>query len=145
MKTSDRTKILTELRNEIRDESLQYASIRHGFDQQHLSKLLDWRVKIDMALSLPDTGGSDYIDFNINDHVWVKLRRRGKDILRERDLQWSRIYNCIYGRLPIAERDETHNNGWSRFQFWSLIDAFGPSLYLGCDPPFETVIRVEKK
>ncbi len=79
-------------------------------------------------------------EFNINDHVWVKLTPKGKAMVREQDARWSQLYATSFGRLPTAEKQEADYGGWSRWQLWSLIEAFGSALYLGCDPPFETTI-----
>jgi hypothetical protein len=82
---------------------------------------------------------------NLNDYVLIQLRPKGRVMLAEQDARWSKLYATTYGRLPTAEKQEADNDGWSRWQLWSLIEAFGPALYLGCDPPFETTIRIEPK
>ncbi len=84
-------------------------------------------------------------ELNLNDYVWVKLRDRGRAMLREYDARWSQLYATAYGRLPTAEKQEADNAGWSRWQLWSLIEVFGPALSLGCDPPFETTIRLDTR
>lgn len=79
---------------------------------------------------------------NLNDFVWVRLKDHGRAMLRESDARWSTHYSSSYGRLATAEKQELENAGWSRWQLWSLIQEFGHALYLGCDPPFETTIRL---
>lgn len=81
-------------------------------------------------------------ELNLNDYVWIKLRDNGRAILRARDARWSQLYATSYGYLPIAEQQEAEHDGWSCWQLWSLIEIFGPALGLGCDPPFETAIRL---
>ena len=80
---------------------------------------------------------------NLNDHVWIRLLEPGRAILRKQDAEWSRLYATTYGRLVTAEKQEADNAGWSRWQLWSLIMEFGHAVYLGCDPPFETTIRLD--
>lgn len=81
-------------------------------------------------------------ELNLNDYVWIRLRAKGRVMLREQDAQWSQLYGGTFGRLPFAETQERENDGWSRWQLWSLIQSFGSALHLGCDPPFETTIRL---
>lgn len=84
-------------------------------------------------------------EINLNDHVWIRLTDKGRAMLREQDANWSRLYATSYGRLAVAEKQEAENDGWSRWQLWSLIQSFGAALYLGCNPPFETTIRLESE
>ncbi len=95
------------------------------------------------AVEGTDAGASALQTFNINDHVWIRLRAKGKAMLREQDARWSQLYATTYGRLPIAEKQETDYGGWSRWQFWVLIEAFGAGLYAGCDLPFETTLQFD--
>jgi hypothetical protein len=74
-------------------------------------------------------------DFNVNDHVLVKLTEHGRELRRR---YFARL-GLPDGLLP--ELKET--DGWSRWQLWELMSIFGEHMYNGCRIPFETVIRVE--
>ena len=95
-----------------------------------------------VSVSVP-TQELPHVELNLNDYVWVRLRDPGRAILREQDVSWSRLFATSYGRLPTAEKQASENAGWSRWQLWSLIECFGSALFLGCDPPFETTIRLQ--
>jgi hypothetical protein len=65
--------------------------------------------------------------FNINENVRVRLTESGRRILLES------------GR-SIPREDL---NGWSEWQLWVLMEAFGPHLHIGVLPtPFETEIEL---
>lgn len=40
------------LREDIRAESQRYAEQRYGFVEEHFARLLDWRIRLDVALSM---------------------------------------------------------------------------------------------
>lgn len=73
---------------------------------------------------------------NINDHVWVRLTERGRDIARAHH----QALLVVAPRLGPYCSYET--NGWSRWQLWQLMQRFGADCHLGCDPPFETEISL---
>lgn len=43
---------LRTLREDIRAESQRYAEQRYGFVEEHFARLLDWRIRLDVALSM---------------------------------------------------------------------------------------------
>lgn len=63
---------------------------------------------------------------NINDRVAVKLTPRGKAMIPR---EW---------RSHLRE----DANGWSEWQLWELMQTFGQHTHLGCEPPFETQIKL---
>lgn len=65
-------------------------------------------------------------EFNISENVWVRLTDRGRQALKDR-----------HNALPTEDAD-----GWSKWQLWCLMEAFGDRVYLGCEMDFETVIRL---
>ena len=79
--------------------------------------------------------------FNINNTVKVKLTEQGKKLL-ERD------HNEFWGSRGIL-RDhpykphEEDENGYVKFQLWSLMYQLGKYCILGCEPPFDTVILID--
>ncbi|MFH2020093.1 MAG: hypothetical protein ABIJ34_01685 [archaeon] len=64
--------------------------------------------------------------FNMNEYVYVRLRKPGIKILKEND-------------CPLPDEDE---EGYFKFQLWDLFYIFGNHIYLGCDVPFETDIKI---
>jgi hypothetical protein len=66
------------------------------------------------------------ITFNINDHVFIRLTELGKKYVKE---------TC--GRLPSEDGD-----GWSQWQLWDVMSTFGEHIHLGCEPLFQTNIRI---
>jgi hypothetical protein len=75
-------------------------------------------------------------NFNINDSVWVRLTQRGRDIDREMHEQLRKIAPSI-GPYTSSEK-----NGWSKWQLYRLMYAFGQDCYMGADLPFETEISL---
>ncbi len=63
--------------------------------------------------------------FNVNDYVYVRLTTTGRNILKEKNI--------------TAEEDE---DGWSKWQLWTLMNTFGENVFNGCSLPFETKIRL---
>lgn len=66
--------------------------------------------------------------FNINSPVRVRLTAKGRDYLRS-------AHNAFY----LPKEDE---NGWSDWQLWTLMQAFGPHVGPGFDNMFETEIEI---
>jgi len=102
---------------------------------------------LEMATFHPSVGASARAialappEFNLNEYVWVKLRKPGKDLLRAREVEWRKTSRIELGELKRVEQQEAENDGWSRWQLWSLMSDFGQMIYPGCNPPFETTIR----
>lgn len=77
------------------------------------------------------------VPFNINENVRVRLKDRGHAILKAR-------HDDLLRRWPQASDyvpPKVDADGWSQFQLWSLMEIFGPHMFLGGDPPFETTIE----
>jgi hypothetical protein len=75
-----------------------------------------------------------YIPANINHDVLIRLTDTGREYLRQHDQAW---------RLTPGFSSAEAPDGWSRWQLWELMQVFGPALYLGGAPPFETAIKIE--
>ena len=85
------------------------------------------------------------IDFNINDNVYVKLTILGHDYLRQRHYGfWEDLHaqNPLV-RVPDYSPPKEDDEGWSRWQLWTLIEAFGEGLRMGGPLLFDTNIRIE--
>jgi hypothetical protein len=67
------------------------------------------------------------MEMNINDEVWVKLTKAGKETYKKHFGQ-SRLKP-----LPLKETLD----GWSKFQMWELMNYFGNECYNGSLPQFE--------
>ena len=81
--------------------------------------------------------------FNINSNVRVKLTELGKKMLeRDHNEFWS-----AHGKLnehPYKPHEEDEN-GYVKFQLWSLMYQLGKYCNIGCVMPFDTVILIEEK
>lgn len=76
--------------------------------------------------------------FNINHYVKVKLTERGHEILRATHAE-----NCRLVRHDYPYREpKTDAEGWSEWQMHDLMHIFGPHLFMGPPPPFETTIQI---
>lgn len=78
---------------------------------------------------------------NVNGYVFIKLTERGKEILKEEHESIKKIFPNA-GEFHLPEEDE---NGFSRWQLWTLMEMFGRYVFNGCIVPFETEILVEFK
>ena len=76
------------------------------------------------------------IEFNINEYVWVKLTKHGKEAMERNHKQFwggAGIYQIFTPKLEDKD-------GWSKWQMWNLMEEFGNDIRLGGDNPFETTI-----
>ncbi len=76
---------------------------------------------------------------NMNDTVRVKLNGKGLQILREH-------HEALRGRVPSLaawQPPPQDGDGYTHFQLWQLMRAFGPHIYLGCEVPFDLDIRLQ--
>lgn len=76
------------------------------------------------------------IDFNMNEHVKVKLTERGREILKQRHKEIFKGRDIKY-TPPVEDED-----GWSEWQLWCLLEEFGRELCCGISGPFETGIKI---
>ena len=67
--------------------------------------------------------GKKFVPFNINNIVRVKLTDHGRSIHRERFRKLNakrKVTSDIKYSPPVEDKD-----GWSRWQLWALMEAFG--------------------
>ena len=76
---------------------------------------------------------------NLNDSVRVKLTDHGRAV-HEKD--HAILYASAAGPKPAYTPIKEDAEGWSRWQLWVLMQAFGPHTYLGGRPCFEADIEV---
>ena len=82
------------------------------------------------------------IDFNINDHVLVRLTDHGREILRKNHDEFASQIKGL-GALEYVPPKEDRG-GWSRWQLWCLMAHLGESISMGHrELPFETTIRID--
>ena len=82
----------------------------------------------------------DLIDFNLNNHVRVKLTDIGREELKR---QWKELNKSANGMLGLYKPIEEDEDGWSRWQAWCLMKDLGHLLNCGMHQPFETTIQIE--
>lgn len=82
-----------------------------------------------------------FVPFNINETVRVKLTDHGRKIHREhfRKLNATIPVTADLKYMPPKEDAE----GWSEWQMWCLMEAFGPHIGMCREQPFETSIEFQ--
>lgn len=85
---------------------------------------------------------SQFIDFNINEYVRVKLNDKGRRILRDRHAAYAEAFP---GSFPEYREPKEDADGWSQRQAWDLMQTFGQHVTLGLEPPFSTTIQFAVK
>lgn len=83
---------------------------------------------------------NNYIEFNINNRVQVKLTEQGRHALRE---NYDKLKADLGGKVHYdfaPPKEDT--DGWSTWQAWQLMEELGPHIRAG-QLPFETTIRIE--
>jgi len=86
---------------------------------------------------LDPAGGGEWINFNLNDCVRVKLTDAAVGILRA---DYERLMGRLTDRHPFVE-PKRDADGWTEYQLWGLMQDFGPHIRLGVIPPLETTIQ----
>lgn len=78
--------------------------------------------------------------FNINQWVYVRLNETGKQELLRQAAELRENNPKIKHDYSLPKEDE---EGWSKWQMHSLMNAFGHMMVLGLESPFDTEIRIE--
>ena len=84
-----------------------------------------------------------FIEFNINDYVWVKLTDVGRKLLKEQHEKLNKLMESYGGGPYPSYRPPIEIDGWSKWQMWDLFQRLGKHLQMGFDLPFEGNIRLE--
>jgi len=79
------------------------------------------------------------VNFNVNDHVHVKLTREGIKELRKQHKELRETFPKLH-EFNIPRTDE---EGYTRYQLWELMRTFGHIMFNGSNVPFETEIKFE--
>lgn len=79
--------------------------------------------------------------FNINDRVRVKLTPEGKAAhAADHAAFWAKVGKAMPYKPPKEDAE-----GYSTWQLWSLMQAFGSHIGLGLKVPFDTEILLVKE
>jgi hypothetical protein len=73
--------------------------------------------------------------FNINECVRIRLTDKGREIHKAAFA----VVERITGRYTAPKED---SGGWCEMQLWTVMELFGPHIYMGCENPFETEIDI---
>ena len=79
-------------------------------------------------------------EFNINDCIWVKLTDSGRAELKRQHDDLKDAFPNVEDYKPLKEDDD----GFVKMQGWCLMSSFGHMMRPTFDPPFETVVRIDK-
>lgn len=91
-----------------------------------------------------DDEGKIWLPFNINQYVKVRLTDHGRELHRRLHDELMEKLRLVYANWKSSGYDPTKEDadGWSEWQAWVLMQTFGPHVYNGCKPCFETIIQV---
>lgn len=90
------------------------------------------------ADKMVETPGDEWVDFNANDYVRVKLTQHGRDLLKKQHEALNAVSVYLPYRPPTEDSD-----GWSRWQLHRLMNHFGSHTGMGMPLCFETCIQFE--
>jgi repressor LexA len=85
---------------------------------------------------------SEYIDFNVNHYVKVKLTERGFEELKRQGDELKKQYPRISCEFKPPAVDE---DGYSKFQLHDLMWRFGHLCGICSTQPFNSNIKIEVK
>lgn len=77
------------------------------------------------------------MDFNVNNHVWVRMTAFGKEVLSKKIDELKISSKIARIALPIETTE-----GWSQWQLHELMNWFGEYMVPGGPEPFEMTIKV---
>ena len=89
-------------------------------------------MQMNILEKLAETG-----EFNINKTVWAKVTKVGHELHKQ---DHARLLGSVTEYTPIKEDAD----GWSEWQLWCLMQAFGAHLHIGMSNPIETTIMFLK-
>jgi hypothetical protein len=78
------------------------------------------------------------VAININDNVRIKLQPRGMQAYRN----YIESLGLKVEDYPLSINQQ---DGCVRMPLWEVMQIFGPSCFMGPQPPFETTIWWESK
>lgn len=78
-------------------------------------------------------------EFNVNEHVWVKLTEEGREALRR---NYEELYKNFSSIKPEYKSYYKEEDGWTEMQMWVFMKELGQHITMGFKAPFETTIRI---
>ncbi|UOR07172.1 hypothetical protein MUN82_08755 [Hymenobacter aerilatus] len=94
----------------------------------------------------PERLAEDYVEFNLNNYMLVKVTEEGYKAWHEREVVWrNRLPTTVskeIRQVPTIEelKAKADANGYTKFQGWHFVQIFGPSTTLGTNPFHATVL-----
>lgn len=87
------------------------------------------------------------MDFNINNCVYVQLTDKGRRMHKRQAEELDAAICSANPRatLPDYRPPAEDEDGWSKWQLWSLMSTFGSSMGLACDHAMDMVMRIPEK
>ena len=87
--------------------------------------------------------GGEMKSFNINNTVKIRLTEYGKQMLERDHIEfWGG--RGMLDKYPYKPHEEDED-GYVKFQLWSLMYQLGKYHILGCEPTIDTVILIDEK
>ena len=81
------------------------------------------------------------MEFNVNEKVRVKLTDHGRTVhAADHALFWAGT-TLPPEKRPAYMPPKEDAEGWSEWQLWTLMEAFGKHTHMGCKNCFETTIE----
>lgn len=81
------------------------------------------------------------MNVNVNEKVRIKLTEYGKStLLIDHISYWSKKKQFVQYVPPKEDAD-----GWSTWQLWSVMNAFGKHMYPGAPLCFETIMKLDRE
>jgi hypothetical protein len=77
--------------------------------------------------------------FNINNEVRVQLTAYGREVWKG---QYDELNKLIYPSPPLGPPRQPDAKGWLTEQLWTIMNVFGPCLYMGGKQVFKHNIIV---
>lgn len=82
---------------------------------------------------------TETVAVNLNDWVRVRLTDYGREVIREQNREWTKKTGHEF------TGPEEDDDGWTRWQLWSLIERFAGHVTMGGVMPYETGIKIERR
>jgi len=86
----------------------------------------------------------DYLRFNLNDHVKVKLNDAGVKLWRQ---EYEKYLSEEFKKDNYFERyykQRTDDEGYTEFALWDFMNIFGPHFSMGFNQPTDVNIYLPK-
>ena len=82
------------------------------------------------------------MEFNINEKVRVKLTDHGRAVHADDHAAFWANTRLPLKKCPAYTPPKEDAEGWSEWQLWILMEAFGPHIHMGFPNCFETTIEI---